>query len=206
MENGRSRFFAAAVAAASLIAGGSGIACAQGIMSPGNPPVNKTPIQVSPALFHPELAVQLTIDTSTPAQIMMNGRVCNQGNRDYVVPPAAEVYTEVMVYTRHPPHTYAQEANVTTPHHQKIATPLKAGGPCFLDNFPVPLPNFSRWLKPAAMLHLGPNERLVEKQLVFRLNRLYLTVNANSNFTISEDGNPDNNSTHIEIQYVEKAP
>ncbi len=206
MANGGWRLLVAAGAVVLVLAAGVVPAHAQGKPAVGKPLVSRTPLQVSPALFHPELAVQLTIDTNTPAQIVMHGRVCNQGNRDYVVPPAAEVYTEVMVYTRHPPHTWAQEANVTTPHHQKVVTPLKAGGPCFLDDYPVPLPNFSRWLKPAAMMQLAPNERLVEKQLVFRLNRLYGTANANSNFLNSEDGNVDNNTAHLEVQYVEKTP
>ncbi len=205
MADGRLRILVAVIAAAVVLAAGAGFARAQGIATPSKPLVNKTPVQVSPAVFHPELAVQLTLDTATPAQIVMHGKVCNQGNRDYVVPPAAEVYTEVMVYTRHPPRTWAQEGNVTTPHHRKVATPLKAGGPCFLDDYAVPLPNFSRWLKPAVMLQLAPNERLVEKQLVFRLNRLYGTPNSNSNFLPSEDGNPDNNTTYLELQYVEKS-
>ncbi len=206
MANGGWRLLVAAGAVVLVLAAGVGPAHAQGKVTVGKPLPKQTPLQVSPALFHPELAVQLTIDTNTPGQIVMHGRVCNQGNRDYAVPPAAEVYTEVMVYTRHPPRTWAQEANVTTPHHQKIATPLKAGGPCFADDYPVPLPNFSRWLKPAALLQLAPNERLVEKQLVFRLNRLFGTVYANSNFLAGEDGSPDNNSTYLEVQYVEKTP
>ncbi len=128
MENGRGNVLVAAVAAAAALAAGAGVAVAQGTRTVNKPLVSKTPLQVSPALFHPELAVQLTIDTATPGQIVMHGTVCNKGNRDWAVPPAAEVYTEVMVYTRHPPHTWAQEGNVTTPHHAKMTTPLKAGG------------------------------------------------------------------------------
>jgi len=200
MANDGRRLVTALVVVALFLVGG--VAAGSGNGGPGAPPPvpNKTPVQVSPALFHPDLQVTLKLDTSVGGQVTMNGEVCNRGNRDWSVPPAAHVDSEYMVYTTHPPHTYAQEANLVFPGHQGVGTHL-AVNQCVEHKVVLQIPNMSRWLKPAILLKLAPDERLAQKQFVFRLNRDYPN---GSNFPMSEDGNPANNSVVIELQYAEK--
>ncbi len=168
--------------------------------------VSKTPLQVNPNLLRPDLAVTLTFDRSVVGNngiLAMHGKVCDQGMRDYVVPPASPVDSEFMVYTRHPPKTYAQESNLVFPGHKSIGNKVAVNG-CVTHDVTLTLPGVVRWItQPGTMVYIGPGERLAEKQLVFRLNRKYPE---NNFFTASEDSSSENNSTHVEIQYVEKAP
>ncbi len=175
--------------------------------APGDKPplVVKTPIQVNPNLFRPDLAVKLVIAKAAAAGVgtlTMHGSVCNKGNRDYVVPPAAPVDSEAMAYTRHPPKTYAQEANLVFLGHQSIGAKVKVGQ-CLAHNVSITIPGFVRWVTPGIKVMLAPGERLAEKQLVFRLNRDYPSCGF---FTASEDSDSTNNSAVTEVQFVEKAP
>ena len=177
-----------------------------GIAPGGTPPlVVKTPIQVNPNLFRPDLAVKLVIAKTAAGGVgtlTMHGSVCNKGNRDYVVPPAAAVDSEAMAYTRHPPKTYAQEANLVFLGHQSIGAKVKVGQ-CLAHTVSITIPGFVRWVTPGGKVMLAPGERLAEKQLVFRLNRDYPSCGF---FTASEDSDGNNNSAVTELQYVEKGP
>ncbi len=187
---------AVVVVAAALAAGFAGAA---------PPAPNRSPVQLSPALFHPDLAVTLAFETSVAlgvGKIKMHGQVCNQGNRAWASPPAARVESEYMVYTTHPPHTYAQEANLVFPGHQSIGTQL-AVKQCVAHDLVFTVPNVSRWLQGRVIVKPGPGERLAQKQLVFRLNRDYPNT---SNFPVAEDGNAENNSAVVELQYMERTP
>jgi hypothetical protein len=186
----------------------SGVLMAEAAPPGANPPAfNKTPIQVNPNVFRPDLAARLTITKSIVAGngvIAMHGLVCNQGTRDYAVPPAAPVDSEYMVYTRHPPHTWAQEANVKLLGHKSIGTKVQVGADhCVAHNLTLSIPNVARFVVAGQMYPHLPGERLAEKQLVFRLMKNYPN---GDNFTASEDANPENNGATIEFQYTEKAP
>jgi hypothetical protein len=189
-----------------IAATGAPVWAGGGAASGSAPPlVVKTPIQVNPNLFRPDLAVKLVIAKTAAGGVgtlTMHGSVCNKGNRDYVVPPAAPVDSETMVYTRHPPKTYAQEANLIFPGHQSIGAKVKVGQ-CVAHNVSITIPGFVRWAAPAVKVMLAPGERLAEKQLVFRLNRNYPSCGF---FTASEDSDSANNSAVTEVRYVERAP
>jgi hypothetical protein len=194
-------FVAFAVAAT-----GAPVWAGEGSAPGGKPPlVVKTPVQVDPNLFRPDLAVKLVIAKTSAGGVgtlTMHGSVCNKGTRDYVVPPAAPVDSETMVYTRHPPKTYAQEANLIFPSHQSIGAKVKVGQ-CVAHDVSVTIPGFVRWVPPVVKVTLAPGERLAEKQLVFRLNRNYPSCGF---FAASEDSDSTDNSAVTEVQYVEKAP
>jgi hypothetical protein len=169
------------------------------------PAFNRTPVQVNPALFRPDLAVKLTITKTLVGGngvVAMHGLVCNEGNRDYSVPPMSPVDSEYMVYTRHPPHTWAQEGNVKLLGHKSIGSKVKTGAAnCLAHDLTFTIPNVVRFILPGQLYTLMPGERLAEKQLVFRLMKNYPN---GDNFTASEDRNPENNKVVLEFQYIEK--
>jgi hypothetical protein len=177
---------------------------------PGSQPpsANSTPSQVNPNLFRPDLVAKLSITQSVlggSGVVVMHGLVCNQGNRDYVVPPASPVDSEYMVYTRHPPHTWVQEGDVKLLGHKSIGNQVKTGAAnCVAHDSSLTIPNVVRFIVPGHLSPLVPGERLVEKQLVFRLMKNYPT--GAPPFTASEDRNPDNNTAIVEFRYTEKAP
>ena len=193
------------LAAAILV---SGVLVAEAAPPGATPPAfNKTPIQVNPNLFRPDLAAKLTITKSIVGGngiIAMHGLVCNEGTRAYAVPPAAPVDSEYMVYTRHPPRTWAQEANVKLLGHKTIGTKVQVGTDhCVAHNLTFSIPNVARFIVTGQMYPHLPGERLAEKQLVFRLMKNYPN---GDNFTANEDANPENNGATLEFQYTEKAP
>jgi hypothetical protein len=156
---------------------------------------------VSPVLPCPDLAIKLTIAKSIVGGnsiLTLNGSVCNLGALDYVVPPAAPVDAECLVYAWHPPRTAMQENDVRQLAHQSIGSRLNASG-CITYNQTYTIPNVTRWDNPWAMR----GERPVVKEFVLRLNKRYPQ---GDRFTRNEDCSADNNAVALAVPYMEKTP
>ena len=165
------------------------------------PPSAKTPVAGAPGC--PDLAAKLTLDTSLlngRGQVVLHGKVCNEGNHEFVAPPQPAMRAEFQVATWHPPKTPAQEGNVSV-----IAAPVPVAthvtvGQCVPYEHRYSFDGIVRWLDPATRPVLAAGERLAHKEFTFHL--LYPA----SGYTVKpgDDCNTNNNSASVTVTYADK--
>lgn len=128
------------------------------------------------------------------ATIQLVGTVCNEGNLDYVgSDPLDAVF---MVYTRHPPKTFAQEHDLKDISHNPIGNKL-AKGECKTLNQTYTIPNVASLGNVATV----KATRQAVKQFVFGVDK---NLGNNPSFSNKENCSNTNDRAIVELEYREK--
>jgi hypothetical protein len=140
-----------------------------------------------------DFKVTLDLQKNTDGSVVMTARICNIGPGGYSY-AASPLQGYFMVYTWHPPHTPAQEANVKFYGYTDLGTAMKALE-CKSIQYKYQVDNFSRW----GTFPNSATERQAMKEFVALVDR-----KNGQGFTSCEDTNMDNSKASIDVPYMEK--
>jgi hypothetical protein len=153
------------------------------------PLVDKAKIPVLCSDFKTTLDLQKNNDGS----VVMTARICNIGPGGYSY-TATPLQGYFMVYTWHPPHTPAQEANLKFTGYTDLGTAMKAQE-CKGLKSTYQVENFSRW----GTFPNSSTERQAMKEFVALVER-----KNGPGFTSCEDTDINNSKASIDVPYMEK--
>jgi hypothetical protein len=159
-------------------------AAAQGIKQPLDP----KKLQICS-----DIAARLSLTKADDGTVNLTGIISNLGPGAYNNPQGAlDAY--FMVYTCHPPKTYAQESNLQFYAHTDLGTSLKANERKEI-KYTYKIENFSRW----GTFPNSATERQALKQFCVQVQK-----KGTVGFSTCEDSNNQNTTACTEVPYMEK--
>ncbi len=152
---------------------------------------------ITTAQLCPDPVAKLTMTKSLSGgtvTVKLIGTVCNEGTVDYVGTDSLDAF--FMVYTRHPPKTYAQEHDLKDISHHAIGKKL-VKGQCKTIHQTYTIPNVASLGNVATV----EASRQAVKQFVFGVDR---NLGNNPSFSNKENCSNTNDRGVVELEYREK--
>lgn len=136
-----------------------------GVGLPGQNQIQQPPLKVKMPVLCSDFITTLDLQKGNDGSVLMTAKICNDGPGGYSY-PAAPLDGYFMVYTWHPPHTPAQEANLKFYGHTDLGTAMKAKE-CKSIQYKYQVENFSRW----GTFPNSATERQAMKEFVARVEK-----------------------------------